>query len=162
MTATARDLADQLGLKRHQRSWRGDCPACAYRGTFAVREGRDQRPQLFCANCRNRDAITEAIDRVMGGTWTPPDRTRRRIRSPCPRAQTGGSASPLEREHRGPHVAGRNLPEPPRVASLDEIGRAPISCRLPSPGERELSRGDRVRLGCAGAGHRNTPHLPTA
>ena len=73
-SASARDIADRLHLKRYPRSYRGDCPACGYAGTFAVREGRDRLPQLFCASCRNRDAIDEAVSRVMGGSWTPPDR----------------------------------------------------------------------------------------
>jgi putative DNA primase/helicase len=71
---TAREIAGRLGLKRYYRSWRGDCPACGYRSVFSIREGRDQRPLLLCFNGCDRDHLNDAINRVMGGSWTPPDR----------------------------------------------------------------------------------------
>lgn len=71
---TARAVADRLGLDKHPRSWRGDCPACGYRQTFSVREGKHQLPRLFCANCRDRDAIKDAVRKAMGDSWTAPDR----------------------------------------------------------------------------------------
>lgn len=75
MSATVRDLADRLHLKRHPRSFRGRCPCCDYPGsTFSVREGKEGRPMLWCANGCDRDHIDDAVNRVMGGTWRPPER----------------------------------------------------------------------------------------
>jgi len=70
----ARDLAGRLGLTRHPREWRGRCPACDYAGeTFIVRELRG-RLALWCANGCDRDALNCAANRVMGGSWQPPER----------------------------------------------------------------------------------------
>ncbi len=71
---TARDFADRLGLKRYARSWRGNCPACDYKLSFAVREGRDHRPMLFCANGCSRDDLDRALQAVFAGSWGPPER----------------------------------------------------------------------------------------
>jgi putative DNA primase/helicase len=71
MRAIARDLADRLGLKKHPRSWRGDCPACSYPRVFALRQGRGDRLQAFCANGCNRDELNDALQRVTNGTWIP-------------------------------------------------------------------------------------------
>jgi putative DNA primase/helicase len=60
-TLTALEIAGRLGLKRHRLSWRGRCPACDYATTFSVRAGRDGRALLFCASCRDRDAVAEAV-----------------------------------------------------------------------------------------------------
>ncbi len=62
----ASDIAGHFGLKRYPRSWRGRCPSCDYATTFSVRTGRDGRVLLFCASCRDRDAIEEAVARAMG------------------------------------------------------------------------------------------------
>jgi putative DNA primase/helicase len=75
---TVRDLADRLHLKKHPRSWRGRCPCCDYAGsTFSVREGREGRALLYCANGCDRDHLDDAVNRVMGGTWQPPERPDR-------------------------------------------------------------------------------------
>jgi phage/plasmid primase-like uncharacterized protein len=63
-TMRAHELATRLGLKRYPRSWRGRCPACDYLGTFSVRTGRDGRAHLFCASCRDRDALANAVARA--------------------------------------------------------------------------------------------------
>lgn len=48
---SARDVALRFGLKRHQRSWRGNCPNCGYAaGAFSVLEGKGGRPRMYCAN----------------------------------------------------------------------------------------------------------------
>jgi putative DNA primase/helicase len=64
---TATEIATRLELNHHRRSWRGPCPACDYAGTFSIRAGREDRAMLFCANCQDRDAINEAVARLLGG-----------------------------------------------------------------------------------------------
>lgn len=71
---TAADLARRLDLTRHRRSWRGRCPACDYLGTFSVRAGRDGRALLFCASCRDRDALADAVARATGQERHPEPR----------------------------------------------------------------------------------------
>ena len=58
---TARDLADRFDLKRSRHGWRGNCPACGYAGTFSIREGRSDRPMLWCASCNDTAAIALAV-----------------------------------------------------------------------------------------------------
>ena len=73
-TISARDLAQRLDLKKHPRSWRGRCPCCDYNGAvFSVRE-KQGRPLLFCANGCDREHLDDAINRVLGGAWKPPER----------------------------------------------------------------------------------------
>jgi putative DNA primase/helicase len=75
-TVTVRDLADRLHLKKHPRSWRGRCPCCDYDGnTLSIREGSEGRALLYCANGCDRDHLEDAIGRVMGGSWQPPQRS---------------------------------------------------------------------------------------
>ena len=64
---TARDLAGRLDMKRSGRSWRGNCPACGYAGTFSVREGQGGRALYWCASCQDREGLSRAIG---GGTVT--------------------------------------------------------------------------------------------
>ncbi len=71
---SAADLADRLHLCKQPRSWRGDCPACAYPRAFAVRAGRDLSPQLFCANGCDRTALNDAIARIAGDGWRVPSK----------------------------------------------------------------------------------------
>jgi len=68
---TTPELAGRLGLKRYARSWRGRCPACDYPTTFSVRAGRDGRALLFCASCRDRDAIADAVASAIGQNRQP-------------------------------------------------------------------------------------------
>ena len=58
---TARDIAAPFDLKPSGRSWRGDCPACSYAGTFSVTESRDGRALFWCASCQDRDGLSRAI-----------------------------------------------------------------------------------------------------
>ena len=74
---SARDVADRLGLRKHAGSWRGTCPACGYRDTFAVLAATNGRARLFCASCNDRDALADAVARVSGGFWQPPPRQDR-------------------------------------------------------------------------------------
>ncbi len=71
---TARDLVSRMKVKRYPRSWRGDCPCCNYRGAFSIREDKAGQALLWCTNGCDRDAINDAVTRIMGGSWTPPDR----------------------------------------------------------------------------------------
>ncbi len=71
---TARELAGRLNLRKYPRDWRGDCPACGYHAAFSVRAGDGGRARVWCASCQDRSGIAEALDRVTGGTWSPPER----------------------------------------------------------------------------------------
>lgn len=73
---TTRDLADRFDLKRSGRSWRGNCPACGYVGTFSVREGRSGQPLLWCASCQDYAAIAQAIGSGTVASLPPVDRER--------------------------------------------------------------------------------------
>ncbi len=59
---TALELADRLKLHpvRRGREWRGDCPACSYQGAFVLTQ-KEGRPLLWCASCRDRDAMTAIL-----------------------------------------------------------------------------------------------------
>ena len=124
MIVTARDVADRLGLKKHPRSWRGDCPACGYAQTFAVCEDRHQRTRLFCANCRNRDALEDAVRKALGGSWTAPDRpnaedeahARERMRAAALRLWNG--SAPAHGTLAETYLRARSLPSLARSASL--------------------------------------------
>ncbi len=72
---SAVDVAGRLHLKRYPRSWRGRCPVCDYNGTFSIRAGRDGRALAYCASCNDRDALQNAISRVMGGSCQAPSRS---------------------------------------------------------------------------------------
>jgi putative DNA primase/helicase len=83
---SAEDIAKRLGLKRYPRSWRGRCPACDYASTFTIRAGREGRALLFCASCRDRDALARAVALVSGQDHRcvprpDPDEAARRQRS---------------------------------------------------------------------------------
>ena len=69
---SAADLASRLNLHRAAGNYRGDCPNCGYSGAFNLRPGKGDRVGLFCASCGDRDGITKAIVRAVGGTWQPP------------------------------------------------------------------------------------------
>jgi putative DNA primase/helicase len=70
---TARDLADRLQLRKYPRSWRGRCPRCDYSGSvFSVREGKNGRTLLYCANGCDSNHLKDAINRTLGGIWTSP------------------------------------------------------------------------------------------
>jgi phage/plasmid primase-like uncharacterized protein len=56
----ARELASQLGLHRIGREWRGDCPACAYAGAFALTDGK-YGVIGWCANGCDQPAIARAL-----------------------------------------------------------------------------------------------------
>jgi putative DNA primase/helicase len=75
-TISARDLADRLNLQKYPRSWRGRCPSCDYPGNvFSVREQRvGCRPRTYCANGCDREAINDALSRIISG-WKPEPRT---------------------------------------------------------------------------------------
>lgn len=78
----AADLAARLNLRRLPNgSWRGACPACAYPGTFSLRE-REGNTLWSCASCQDRDSLTQAVLAAADGLWQPPP--------PCPQPQRGG------------------------------------------------------------------------
>jgi putative DNA primase/helicase len=68
---SAQDLAYRLNLKHYRNSWRGDCPACGYKGAFAASGGK-RGPLLWCASGCSQDQLIEAVNHVSGGSWEPP------------------------------------------------------------------------------------------
>jgi putative DNA primase/helicase len=78
MEKNAGRLAGALNLKASgKQQWRGDCPACAYRGALALAEGDQGRALFWCANCRDSGAILSALkgrglwDGTRPGTGAP-------------------------------------------------------------------------------------------
>ena len=72
---TAADLAERLGLDKHTRSWRGDCPACAYPRVFSIRAGKQDAAKVYCANGCSLDNVRDAVERRLGGSWKAPPAT---------------------------------------------------------------------------------------
>ena len=68
----ATDLAARLALKKHPRSWGGDCPSCSYSRAFSVKVGKGKQPSLYCANGCTRDQLNEVAKNVLGNSWNPP------------------------------------------------------------------------------------------
>jgi phage/plasmid primase-like uncharacterized protein len=71
-TLSVGDLASRLNLHRAARGFRGTCPACGYHEAFSLRPGKGDRIGLYCASCGDRDGITDAVRRAVGGDWTAP------------------------------------------------------------------------------------------
>ena len=69
---TASELAGRLNLRKAPRDWRGACPACGYAAAFRVRAGKDGAALAWCANCQDRDSVSNALAALLGGTHTPP------------------------------------------------------------------------------------------
>ncbi len=69
---TASEIAGRLGLDRYRRSWRGTCPACDYARTFSLRESKG-RTVTFCGNGCTQDALADALSRITGPGWKPPE-----------------------------------------------------------------------------------------
>lgn len=74
---SAAEIAERLGLKRQRHEWRGDCPACGYRGTFSL-TSKEGRPVWWCASCQDQKATTAAVRAAMGADWQPPPQAKRR------------------------------------------------------------------------------------
>ena len=141
---TARDFADRLGLRHYARSWRGNCPACGYKLAFAVREGRDHRPMMFCANGCDRTTLDRAMMQVMGGSWSAPERpdaeseaeARERKQAAALRIWNGadpvrGTAAETYLRHRRiNHIVGSAALRYRRDASHPEAGRNPAMVAL--------------------------------
>lgn len=66
----ARALAERLGLRPAGREWRGACPACGYASAAVLSLSREGRPLLWCASCRDRDALATVLRGE--GCVTPP------------------------------------------------------------------------------------------
>ena len=67
----AAEIAGRLDLKKQLSDYRGACPACGYHG-FSVRQGKGGKTLWQCWGCSDREAITDALFRVFGGSWEPP------------------------------------------------------------------------------------------
>jgi putative DNA primase/helicase len=112
----AEDLAHRLGLKQYPRSWRGDCPACNYRGAFAASNGK-RGTRLWCANGCSQEQLVEAVNRIAGGSWEPPPgqtdpskgaETSKRKQAAALKLWTG--AAPLAGSPAELYLRGRDLP----------------------------------------------------
>lgn len=70
----AREIAARHGLKREGREWRGNCPACGYRGGLTVSEGKTG-PLLKCfGSCATQAATWAGVmgEAVPTPTEAPP------------------------------------------------------------------------------------------
>jgi putative DNA primase/helicase len=66
------DLAVRLGAKRSARTFRCDCPACAYPNSFSIRQNHDGRARVWCANGCPPETLNATLKQIVGGDWTPP------------------------------------------------------------------------------------------
>ena len=71
---SSRQLADRYNLTRRAKGWVGTCPACGYRETFSLRDGRGGKPYLHCFNGCTRDTLDEAARQTLGCGWMPAPR----------------------------------------------------------------------------------------
>ena len=71
-------LAARLGLRHAGRAWCGRCPACDY-DAFNVRAGRLDRALLWCANGCTQPEVHDAVRRLVGGYWIPPEQPDMRV-----------------------------------------------------------------------------------
>lgn len=69
---TASELAGRLQLRKCSRDWRGPCPACGYATSFSVRAGRDNRALAWCSSCQDRESLSNALNQITAGAWSPP------------------------------------------------------------------------------------------
>jgi hypothetical protein len=155
---TANDLARRFNLTKYARSWRGRCPACDYSGTFSVRAGRDGRALLFCANCRDRDALADAVARVTGQVHKPAQsddanaaaaRERKRERALALwRGSEPATGTPADR-----YLTARALPGLAASPALRFRG----DCQHP---ERAPAGADGTGLRRDGRAHRSAPDVP--
>ena len=106
-----RDIADRLALKKYPRSWRGDCPSCGYPRSFALKATRTGLASVFCSNGCEREALSETVEKVMGGELSP-SKTKyddTTIISKATRQEAAlrlwGTALPLDRPAAEPGVA---------------------------------------------------------
>ncbi len=68
MESDAGRLAGALNLKSSGKNqWRGDCPACGYRGALVLGEGEQGRALFWCANCRDGGGILDSLKAC--GQW---------------------------------------------------------------------------------------------
>ncbi|MBR0653651.1 DUF7146 domain-containing protein [Plastoroseomonas arctica] len=70
----ANEIAAAFRMKRAGAGWQGDCPACGYATTFAVRQSEDGRALYHCHSCGDGRAIGAAIRDALGSGYTPPSR----------------------------------------------------------------------------------------
>jgi putative DNA primase/helicase len=127
---SAAELAGRLNLRRAGRSYRGTCPACGY-PAFSLRPGLDGYMSLFCASCGDREAITAAIRRVVGGASPPPaaiaqadDAAGRQRKLESARRLWNGSATAAGSVG-DTYLTGRHLPGLAQSAALRLRGDCP-------------------------------------
>ena len=58
--ASAHEIAHAFGLLRSGAQYIGTCPACAYKGAFAVSE-IEGRTLVHCHSCQDQDAVIDAL-----------------------------------------------------------------------------------------------------
>jgi phage/plasmid primase-like uncharacterized protein len=130
----AAEIAQKLRLRRNGREFRGDCPACGYKNSFAVADGKSG-PVFFCASCRDSAGLAAVVlgDRAPTAPCGPaaPDRSDRieAARRLCE------SARPIAGTLAARYLAARGLTLPPDPAPalryLSEA-RHPSGARLPA------------------------------
>ncbi len=100
-----------------RREWRGDCPSCGYAATLVLAE-RDGRALWWCASCQDREVVTAAVLRAMGGERTPSSAAANR-RVPSVPSASGQAARalalwdevlPLPRSLAARYLAARAVP----------------------------------------------------
>lgn len=86
MTGSLLDLAARFHLKQQGHEWRGDCPACGYKGCFAAVVGTSGHPVMHCHNGCSGTVLLKTSGAALGSGWTPPPRRNAAL------AQTDGHA----------------------------------------------------------------------
>ena len=65
------ELGQRLKLSKGPRSWRGNCPACDYRGAFSMKAGKRGDVLAYCANGCPQSALDVVLQQALGRDWTP-------------------------------------------------------------------------------------------
>ena len=69
---TAPEIADRFKLHPVRRGieWRGDCPACSYKGAFVLTQDKGH-PLLWCASCQDKGAMAAILRDGQASTPQP-------------------------------------------------------------------------------------------
>jgi putative DNA primase/helicase len=134
------DLAARLGAKRSARSYRCDCPACAYPASFSIRQNRDGRARVWCANGCPPETLNATLQQIVGGDWTPPscpaaaDAEEQRARQKDRALREWAGSTPAPGTLAAIYLAWRGLPDLAASPALRFRGDAthPEGGRLPA------------------------------
>jgi putative DNA primase/helicase len=136
----AMDLAVRLGAKRSARSFRCDCPACAYPDAFSIRQNRDGRARVWCANGCPPETLNATLQQIVGGDWAPPprpaaaDAEEQRMRQKDRALREWAGSTPTPGTLAAIYLAWRGLPDLAASPALRFRGDAthPEGGRLPA------------------------------